>query len=95
MLRTKRKTVTSRPACEKKRLRRRKSKRLQEQTQTLCYSSSGLLVDILEHNGFSVVKLECDTPGRGDISLVVNILATETVIRERLGEILAALNFKP
>ena len=66
--------------------------------QALCYSSTNLLVSILEYNGFAVHSINCNTPNLNKYSLIVEFAADNELLNERLNKYLTRynqLNLKP
>lgn len=53
-------------------------KKLKKPEQALCYSTTGLLVDILENNGFAVESLEC----QGEENIVYRLSIRLGISRE-------------
>jgi DNA-directed RNA polymerase subunit L len=62
-------------------------RRLQEEDRALCYSTNGLLVDVLEHNGFAVYSIEHPDQHPDVYRVTVRITPeTKELVVERLRE---------
>jgi len=80
------------------RVAQRKKRNLLLTEQALCYSSTSLLVSILEYNGFAVHSIECGKPNLNKYSLIVEFAADYEFLNERLNKNLDTynrLNLKP
>jgi hypothetical protein len=59
-------------------------RRIKKQNVPLCRSSTGLLVDVIEHNGFAVLSFERSEKFCDEWRISVRLIANKELLNERI-----------